>query len=52
MPGCRCRQSGRCHQGHRQDAERAASEGRESGFRMVVDDVNAISRGRLVGRPG
>ncbi|KMQ75983.1 methylaspartate mutase subunit E [Marinobacter subterrani] len=31
--------------------ERARSEGREASFKMVVDDVNAISDGRLVGRP-
>lgn len=33
-------------------AERARSEGREAGFQMVIDDVNAISQSRLVGRPG
>ena len=32
-------------------AERAASEGRDADFRMVIDDVNAIADGRLVGRP-
>lgn len=32
-------------------AERAATEGREADFRMVIDDVNAIAAGRLVGRP-
>lgn len=32
-------------------AERAASEGREANFQMVIDDVNAISDGCLVGRP-
>lgn len=32
-------------------AERAAAEGREADFKMVVDDVNAISDGRLIGRP-
>ncbi len=31
--------------------ERAASEGRETSFRMVADDVSAISDGELVGRP-
>lgn len=37
---------------HRQRvAERAASEGRAADFNMVVDDVNAISDGRLIGRP-
>jgi methylaspartate mutase epsilon subunit len=32
-------------------AERARSEGREAGFQMIVDDVNAISDSRLIGRP-
>ena len=32
--------------------ERARTEGRDPSFRMVADDVSAISRGRLVGRPG
>ncbi len=32
--------------------ERATDEGREPSFRMVADDVSAISEGRLVGRPG
>ena len=32
-------------------AKRAASEGREAGFQMVIDDIYAISKGRLVGRP-
>ncbi|MEE4279918.1 MAG: methylaspartate mutase subunit E [Halieaceae bacterium] len=32
-------------------AERASSEGRDADFRMVIDDVNAIADGRLVGRP-
>ncbi|HEA51380.1 hypothetical protein LCGC14_0850220 [marine sediment metagenome] len=32
-------------------AERAASEGREPSFQMVIDDVNAISNSRLIGRP-
>lgn len=32
-------------------AERAASEGRDVSFQMVVDDVYAIGKGRLVGRP-
>jgi methylaspartate mutase epsilon subunit len=31
--------------------ERAASEGRDTSFRMVADDVSAISEGGLVGRP-
>ena len=32
-------------------AERAKEEGREASFQMVIDDVYAISKGRLVGRP-
>jgi len=32
-------------------AERAKAEGREASFQMVIDDVYAISKGRLVGRP-
>lgn len=32
-------------------AERATAEGRPLGFQMVVDDIYAISKGRLVGRP-
>ena len=31
--------------------DRAASEGRDTSFRMVADDVSAISEGGLVGRP-
>ena len=31
--------------------ERAKSEGRKASFQMVIDDVYAISNGRLVGRP-
>lgn len=31
--------------------ERAAQEGRKPSFQMVTDDVYAISKGRLVGRP-
>ena len=31
--------------------ERAVAEGRDPSFRMVADDVSAISNGRLVGRP-
>lgn len=31
--------------------ERAKAEGREASFQMVIDDVYAISKGRLVGRP-
>ena len=32
-------------------AERSRAEGREASFRMVVDDVNAISASKLIGRP-
>jgi len=32
-------------------AQRAAAEGRVPSFQMVIDDVYAISKGRLVGRP-
>ncbi|MEX1227420.1 MAG: methylaspartate mutase subunit E [Marinobacter sp.] len=32
-------------------AERASSEGRAPSFQMVIDDVNAISNSRLIGRP-
>ena len=32
--------------------ERAAAEGREASFQMVIDDVRAISESRLIGRPG
>ncbi|MFT6329741.1 MAG: methylaspartate mutase epsilon subunit [Bermanella sp.] len=32
-------------------SERAAFESRDVSFQMVIDDVNAISRGRLIGRP-
>ena len=32
-------------------AERAKAEGRDASFQMVIDDVYAISKGRLVGRP-
>jgi len=32
-------------------AQRAETEGRERSFRMVADDVDAISDGRLIGRP-
>ncbi|MBR3705708.1 MAG: methylaspartate mutase subunit E, partial [Firmicutes bacterium] len=31
--------------------ERAKAEKREASFQMVIDDVYAISKGRLVGRP-
>jgi methylaspartate mutase epsilon subunit len=30
---------------------RAKTEGREPSFKMVADDVDAISEGRLIGRP-
>jgi len=37
---------------HRQKIEeRAVKEGRKASFQMVVDDVYAIGKGRLVGRP-
>ncbi len=37
---------------HRQKIEeRAIAEGRKASFQMVVDDVYAIGKGRLVGRP-
>jgi methylaspartate mutase epsilon subunit len=32
-------------------AERAQAEGRPASFQMVVDDIYAISKGKLVGRP-
>ena len=32
-------------------ADRARGERREPGFQMVIDDIYAISKGRLVGRP-
>ncbi|UTF55328.1 methylaspartate mutase subunit E [Natronosalvus rutilus] len=32
-------------------AQRAETEGRQQSFRMVADDVDAISDGRLIGRP-
>ncbi len=32
-------------------AERSHAEGRPATFQMVVDDVNAISAGKLIGRP-
>ena len=35
----------------RKIAERAAFEHRKATFQMVTDDVYAISKGRLVGRP-
>ncbi|MBI9104711.1 MAG: methylaspartate mutase subunit E [Spirochaetales bacterium] len=31
--------------------ERAVAEGREPNFQMVIDDIYAISKGKLVGRP-
>ena len=31
--------------------DRAQVEGREVSFQMVIDDINAISQGKLVGRP-
>lgn len=32
-------------------SQRAATEGRDQSFRMVADDVDAISDGKLIGRP-
>ena len=32
-------------------AERARQEKREPSFQMVIDDIYAVSKGRLVGRP-
>ena len=32
-------------------AQRAAAENRKASFQMVIDDVYAIGKGRLVGRP-
>jgi len=32
-------------------AERAATEGRQASFQMVVDDVRAIAASNLIGRP-
>ncbi|MCI0498186.1 MAG: methylaspartate mutase subunit E [Planctomycetales bacterium] len=32
-------------------AEREKAEGRQAGFQMVIDDIYAVSKGRLVGRP-
>ena len=32
-------------------AERARYESREASFLMVIDDVNAISKSKLIGRP-
>ncbi len=37
---------------HARLKDRAVTEGRDPSFRMVADDVSAISGGRLVGRPG
>ena len=37
---------------HREKIDaRAAAEGRKASFQMVIDDVYAIGKGRLVGRP-
>ena len=37
---------------HREKIEqRGKAEGRKPAFQMVIDDVYAISKGRLVGRP-
>ena len=32
-------------------AERARAEGRDPVFQMVVDDIYAISKSKLIGRP-
>jgi len=32
-------------------AERAHFEGRKPSFQMVVDDINAVSHSKLIGRP-
>ncbi len=32
-------------------AERARFEGRQPTFQMVVDDINAVSHSKLIGRP-
>ena len=32
-------------------AQRAKAENREATFQMVIDDIYAIGKGRLVGRP-
>ena len=32
-------------------AERAREEGREASFQMIIDDINAVSHSKLVGRP-
>jgi methylaspartate mutase epsilon subunit len=31
--------------------ERARTEGRDANFQLTVDDINAVSHGRLIGRP-
>ncbi|MEN6312374.1 MAG: hypothetical protein ABFD80_12650, partial [Acidobacteriota bacterium] len=31
--------------------ERAKAEGREISFQMVTDDIYAVSKGKLIGRP-
>ena len=36
---------------HRKLAERGREEGRQPSFQMVIDDIYAISKGMLVGRP-
>ncbi|MGH1542205.1 MAG: methylaspartate mutase subunit E [Arenicella sp.] len=37
---------------HRETLDiRAETEGREVSFQMVIDDINAISKGKLIGRP-
>lgn len=44
--------SGEVREYHRKKIEeRSKAEKREAGFRMVIDDIYAISKGRLVGKP-
>ena len=46
------KRDGRTAEFHKEKiAERARAEGRSVSFQMVVDDIYAISKGRLVGRP-
>nr|MBP9643267.1 methylaspartate mutase subunit E [Budvicia sp.] len=32
-------------------AERAKEEGRQPSFQMIIDDINAVSHSKLIGRP-
>jgi methylaspartate mutase epsilon subunit len=45
----RCRRTSALH--HDYVAERAHFEGRKPSFQMVVDDINAVSHSKLIGRP-